>query len=189
MNAGERFVPLAVIFDVLPVGPRISALAASKQVKSSTCAVCRSDLGELNPNWKGGFTKHKKGSLMRRVANHPRAGDGKYVFEHGLRTRSHGRESFSIDTKPRSSNNLPRDAENSWRWRDSNPRPLNRWRQHLRAQPSASIRRVGPQRQASHSPIRNQSLPSGPGPRRTHPALRRPVPARQAPPGRTGCVS
>jgi hypothetical protein len=89
---------------------------------------------------------------------------------------------------PRSSNSLPHGAKSSWRWRESNPRPLSRWRRHLRAQPSVSFRCEGPQRRASHSPIRNQSLPSGPGPRRTHPALRRPVPARQAPPGRTGCV-
>jgi hypothetical protein len=56
----------------------------SKQAKSATCSGCRSDLGELNPNWKGGLTKHKKGYLMRLASDHPRSGSGNYVFEHIL---------------------------------------------------------------------------------------------------------
>lgn len=56
----------------------------SKQVKSGTCAGCRIDIGELNPNWKGGSIRHKKGYVMRRVSGHPRARTGNYVFEHIL---------------------------------------------------------------------------------------------------------
>ena len=62
----------------------LCACGESKQVKSVTCGNCRSDRGELNPNWRGGRTKHKKGYVMRRVSGHPRSGAGNYVFEHIL---------------------------------------------------------------------------------------------------------
>jgi hypothetical protein len=38
----------------------------------------------MNPNWKGGETRHKKGYIMKRVPGHPRARTGNYVFEHIL---------------------------------------------------------------------------------------------------------
>jgi HNH endonuclease len=56
-----------------------------KQVKSRTCAACRSQSKESNGNWKGGRSKHKAGYVMIRIPHHPRArGNSGYVFEHIL---------------------------------------------------------------------------------------------------------
>ena len=52
-----------------------------KQVKSSRCGSCRTEVGEANGNWRGGRTRHKAGYVMVRVPDHPR---GPYVFEHIL---------------------------------------------------------------------------------------------------------
>lgn len=53
--------------------------------ESKTCAGCRKPLkGELNPNWKGGKIKHRKGYIQRHNPTHPRAKSNPYVFEHIL---------------------------------------------------------------------------------------------------------
>src|SRR6516165_9051986 len=59
------------------------ACGNKKEVKSATCASCRTDVRETNANWKGGRTRHKAGYVMVRVPDHPRASLG-YVFEHIL---------------------------------------------------------------------------------------------------------
>jgi hypothetical protein len=56
----------------------------TKQVKSATCGMCRTEVGEANGNWKGGRTRHKAGYVMVHVPGHPRAGKSRYVFEHIL---------------------------------------------------------------------------------------------------------
>lgn len=55
-----------------------------KQKKSKICACCRSEVREKNGNWKGGRTYHKAGYVMMLAPDHPRSGNGKYVFEHIL---------------------------------------------------------------------------------------------------------
>jgi hypothetical protein len=60
------------------------ACGRTKQIKSDTCATCRSVAKEANGNWKGGRTRHKAGYVMVRVPDHPRAGKSPYVFEHIL---------------------------------------------------------------------------------------------------------
>ena len=62
----------------------LCACGARKQVHSATCANCRTEKGASNSNWKGGQTRHKRGYLMLWVPEHPRAGNGSYVFEHIL---------------------------------------------------------------------------------------------------------
>ena len=46
----------------------------------------RSDrvVGELNPMWNGGFSRHNDGYIYKHVNNHPFAGKNNYVFEHRL---------------------------------------------------------------------------------------------------------
>ena len=61
----------------------LCACGNAKQVKSATCASCRTVMGPANGNWRGGRTRHKAGYVMVRVADHPRASQG-YVFEHIL---------------------------------------------------------------------------------------------------------
>ena len=56
----------------------------AKQVKSSTCAECRTVKESANGNWKGGRTRHKAGYVMVRAPGHPRASRSAYVFEHIL---------------------------------------------------------------------------------------------------------
>lgn len=52
---------------------------------SSACKTCAIQHGVLNPNWKGGKTRHKAGYIMVRVPAHPRAQNNSgYVFEHIL---------------------------------------------------------------------------------------------------------
>lgn len=53
-------------------------------MKSETCSACRSERGDKNSNWKGGRTRHKAGYVMAFAPEHPRAGRGRYVFEHIL---------------------------------------------------------------------------------------------------------
>ncbi len=57
-----------------------------RQVKSATCAECRTVKERANGNWKGGRTRHHKGYVMVRAPGHPKAGRGRtpYVFEHVL---------------------------------------------------------------------------------------------------------
>jgi len=55
-----------------------------KQGKSATCANCRTVTGSSNGRWKGGRTRHKAGYVMIWAPGHPRAGKGRYVFEHIL---------------------------------------------------------------------------------------------------------
>jgi hypothetical protein len=52
---------------------------------SERCISCQPQhqTGAGNPNWKEGVTYHKKGYVMRRVADHPRASNG-YVLDHIL---------------------------------------------------------------------------------------------------------
>ena len=38
----------------------------------------------MNSNWRGGRTRHKRGYLMVWAPEHPRTGNGSYVFEHVL---------------------------------------------------------------------------------------------------------
>ena len=61
----------------------LCACGNEKQVKSATCASCRTDVGEANANWKGRCTRHKAGYVMVRAPDHPRA-SLRYVFEHIL---------------------------------------------------------------------------------------------------------
>lgn len=56
---------------------------------STVCSTCAKDLfsysGESNPRWTGGLTRHKKGYILKRATNHPRAAaNSGYVFEHIL---------------------------------------------------------------------------------------------------------
>jgi hypothetical protein len=62
----------------------LCACGAQKWIKSATCAACRREDGASNKNWQGGRTVHKRGYVMLRAPEHPRAGGGKYVFEHIL---------------------------------------------------------------------------------------------------------
>jgi hypothetical protein len=38
----------------------------------------------MNSNWRGGRTRHKRGYMMVWAPDHPRTGNGSYVFEHVL---------------------------------------------------------------------------------------------------------
>src|SRR5215469_14012752 len=60
------------------------ACGALKQMKSSTCGTCRTVSDISNGNWKGGRSRHKAGYVMVLSPEHPRAGAGRYVFEHIL---------------------------------------------------------------------------------------------------------
>ena len=54
-----------------------------KQLKSTTCAGCRTEVGSSNGNWRGGRTRHKAGYVMVKTPGHPRGTkSGEYVFEH-----------------------------------------------------------------------------------------------------------
>lgn len=44
----------------------------------------REQLGELNPNWRGGRTKHEKGYILIRKPEHPLTTKLGYVLEHRL---------------------------------------------------------------------------------------------------------
>jgi Zn ribbon nucleic-acid-binding protein len=61
----------------------------SKQVKSVTCGVCRSNSEMANGNWRGGRTRHKAGYVMVRAPEHPRAVSGPYVSSTFLWRRSY----------------------------------------------------------------------------------------------------
>jgi hypothetical protein len=65
-----------------PVGAR------SKQLKSATCGECRSESWESHSNWNGGRLREKKGYVIVRVPDDPRAGKNRYV-----RTRPRQRRS------------------------------------------------------------------------------------------------
>lgn len=52
--------------------------------RSLTCSGCRINANQYNSHWKGGRTMHKRGYVMLRVTNHPRAVKSMYVFEHIL---------------------------------------------------------------------------------------------------------
>jgi hypothetical protein len=60
------------------------ACGGTKQGRSATCARCRTVAGTSNGNWNGGRTRHKAGYVMVWAPSHPRAGKGRYVFEHIL---------------------------------------------------------------------------------------------------------
>src|ERR1700744_957312 len=64
----------------------LCACGALKQSKSATCHACRDESGDSNGHWRGGRTRHKRGYIMVRVPDHPRAttNSGSYVFEHVL---------------------------------------------------------------------------------------------------------
>lgn len=54
---------------------------------STVCSDCAADLlsMERNPRWRGGLTRHKKGYVLKRCPDHPRAkSNSGYVFEHIL---------------------------------------------------------------------------------------------------------
>jgi hypothetical protein len=55
-----------------------------KQKKSALCTLCVTRAGATNANWKGGRTRHRKGYVMIRWPEHPRARSAGYVFEHIL---------------------------------------------------------------------------------------------------------
>ena len=59
--------------------------------KYSMCSECRpSTTGTLNGNWKGGKVRHKKGYILVRMPDHPRAkANSGYVFEHILVMENH----------------------------------------------------------------------------------------------------
>lgn len=48
------------------------------------CSGCRNESGDSNSNWRGGRTRHKRGYIMVWAPDHPRTGNGTYVFEHVL---------------------------------------------------------------------------------------------------------
>lgn len=62
----------------------LCACGARKQYQAAVCAACYTQTGASNNHWKGGKTWHKKGYLMAWAPGHPRASNGKYVFEHVL---------------------------------------------------------------------------------------------------------
>jgi HNH endonuclease len=57
---------------------------ARKGLKYATCSACRTESGDSNSNWRGGRTRHKRGYILLWVPDHPRTGNGSYVFEHVL---------------------------------------------------------------------------------------------------------
>src|SRR5277367_4551545 len=62
----------------------LCACGARKQYQAAMCSACRSEAGSMNSNWRGGRTRHKRGYLMVWAPEHPRTGNGSYVFEHVL---------------------------------------------------------------------------------------------------------
>ncbi len=62
----------------------LCACGARKGLKYATCSACRTESGESNSNWRGGRTRHKRGYILLWAPEHPRTGNGSYVFEHVL---------------------------------------------------------------------------------------------------------
>jgi hypothetical protein len=60
------------------------ACGARKGLKYASCSACRTESGESNSNWRGGRTRHKRGYILLWAPDHPRTGNGSYVFEHVL---------------------------------------------------------------------------------------------------------
>lgn len=60
------------------------ACGARKGLKYATCSDCRTESGSSNSNWRGGRTRHKRGYILLWAPEHPRTGNGSYVFEHVL---------------------------------------------------------------------------------------------------------
>lgn len=84
-SCSRLFVPSSRHLDCPSCRSRDSCgCGASKQRSSTVCSGCRPNKGRHNGNWRGGVTYHKKGYLMRRVPDHPRARSSPYVFEHIL---------------------------------------------------------------------------------------------------------
>jgi hypothetical protein len=57
---------------------------SAQQYKAATCSACRTESGASNSNWRGGRTRHKRGYILLWAPEHPRTGNGSYVFEHVL---------------------------------------------------------------------------------------------------------
>ena len=55
-----------------------------KQKYAALCTLCVTRAGSANANWKGGRIVHKKGYVMVKSRDHPRAPKSGYVFEHVL---------------------------------------------------------------------------------------------------------
>ena len=62
----------------------LCACGARKQYQAATCAACHTESGAANNNWRGGKTRHRHGYPMIWAPDHPRTGNGSYVFEHVL---------------------------------------------------------------------------------------------------------
>jgi hypothetical protein len=62
----------------------LCACGARKGLKYATCSACRTESGDSNSNWRGGRTRHKRGYILLWAPDHPRTGNGSYVFEHVL---------------------------------------------------------------------------------------------------------
>ena len=55
-----------------------------KQKRSATCSRCFVQTGSANANWKGGKTYHRKGYVLVKTRDHPKATKNGYAFEHVL---------------------------------------------------------------------------------------------------------
>ena len=62
----------------------LCACGARKGLKYATCSACRTESGSSNSNWRGGRTRHKRGYILLWAPEHPKTGNGSYVFEHVL---------------------------------------------------------------------------------------------------------
>lgn len=60
------------------------ACGMPKKNDAVLCTMCVSRRGELNPNWRGGRTHHKRGYILVHAPTHPRATKSGHVFEHIL---------------------------------------------------------------------------------------------------------
>ena len=60
------------------------ACGLPKQKKSQTCTRCIVQAGSANRNWRGGRTYHRKGYVLVKTRDHPKATENGYTFEHIL---------------------------------------------------------------------------------------------------------
>jgi DNA-directed RNA polymerase subunit RPC12/RpoP len=62
----------------------LCACGARKQRRAATCSACHTESGAANNNWRGGRSRHKHGYPLIWAPEHPKTGNGSYVFEHVL---------------------------------------------------------------------------------------------------------
>jgi hypothetical protein len=66
------------------IGYIACACGLPKQKYSALCTRCVTRAGSANAHWKGGRTYHRKGYVLVKAYDHPRATKHGYVFEHIL---------------------------------------------------------------------------------------------------------